>query len=653
MKKTVLAISLFFFSLEGQAQSLNVIKNEKSLLEVLNKQQFEIDSSAKAVILYKTVTAEIDNFVFTYSVDFAAKILTDEAASDLSLINIPRYHGTTVYSLSAESYNLENGQIAQQSLEKKEIKMDEFTEGIDIYKFNLPTVKKGSVIHYKYKTSQPGFYYFPDYYLQGDYPILYQTYELLRPGVFTYANIERMNVPIKRVQSKSQLEHCEAGYYSEAYGERKSYELWVRRNTPAFIREPLMGSAENYKERIRVQVKSFGLRNYLDNWDEYNKVFIYDNKEYAGQVFNNNGFLDDKVKELTKDKKSDKEKAQAIYSFVRDSFNTKIVDKDFSLRGIFNSRYGSDNDLNLLLVAILRRAGLTANPVFLSPKPGEKLNPYYPDNQNSKTIVACIKADNKEIFLDASKKQLPFGVILSENYNGYARLIDEKSRGVELDPNALTEKSVTMVTIKPGTVPQSLVLKYDNRPGQMESYKFRKQMQNDTAEIRKGVLKMLGKESLNYTLTDLKVENLNNPDLPLKIHFEASLDLDSMTETLYFNPFMDVFFPQNPLTAAQRTFPIEMDYLDDKSYVMNLQLPEGYEVDDYPQSAAYKLNEDGHMQFRNIFNYDAAARLLSLNSSFSCREATYPADHYEPIRTFYGKVIEAQNQKIVIKKQHL
>lgn len=653
MKKSILATIIAISSFNVYSQSNSIIKDENSILKLLKKDSYQIDSNAKAVILSKTVVADYYGDTYVYSIDFVAKILSDEAAKDLSEVNAVRTKYANVHSISAETYNLENGKVVRQELNSDEIKKDKFTDGLDVFKFNLPSVKKGSVIHYKYKVTDAAAYSIPDYYLQTDYPILFQSYEVIKPEKFKYANIERMNIPIKRAKSKSQLEDGDASYYSEVYGGGRSYEIWVRRNEPAFKKEPLMGASVNYKERIRIQIKTLTINSYLDNWDFYNKTYVYDNDNFVGQVFKGNGFLGDKIKELTKGKPSDIEKAKAIYAFVRDSFNIKYTGKEFSLRTIFSDRVGSENEINLLLTAMLRKAEFNANPVFLSPKPGEKLNPVYPDNQNTKVIIAAVRIGNQDIYLDASKKQLPFNVLLPENYNGYARLIDRQSKGIELDPNSCIEKSVALISLKPGANTHELVLKYDAKPGNVESYNFRSQMSNDTSEIRKGIIKNLNKEALSYTLSDLKIENLRNPDAPLKVHFEATLNLEQDDETIYLNPFIDAFFDKNPLSSAERIYPIEMDYLDDKSYTFMLELPKEYVVDDYPKSAIYKMNDAGNMLFKNIYNYDAATNTLLVKSSLQNAESTYPPEAYEAIRSFYGKILECQNQKIVIKKQSL
>ncbi|KAA5536701.1 DUF3857 domain-containing protein [Taibaiella lutea] len=655
MKKILLALTITLISsLAARSQEIPNIKNEAQLIEILKQEKFDIDANAKAVILYKKVETEILNGSFEYYVDFVAKILSDEAASKLSLVDgIIKTRYSVIGKISAETYNLENGAVVKQKIEGEDILRENFTEGIDVYKFNLPSVKKGSVIHYSYKTTRPNWLLVPDYYLQEDYPILYESYDLNLPTYLKYDKLERVDNPLFRAKYKDQLDTCSAGTWVEDLGGRGIHTLWVRRNVPAFKAEPMIASEENYKERIRIQIKSVIIngveRGYGDSWENYAKTFLYGNSDYIGQVFKGNGFLSDKVDELIAGKTTDIMKAQAIYSFVRDSFNIKHTNKDFDLRTIFKDRVGSENQINLLLAAMLRKAGLSSNPVLLNSKPGERLNAYFPDTENANDIIICVQADHKPIYLDASQKHLPFAYVLPNNYNGYAMLIDATSKGIELNPNDITEKSTTIVTLKPGSKPNQLIMKLDARPGNYEAYEFREKMFADTSKIRLAIMESLNKTSSGFTLTDLRVNNLNTPDTALKIHVEATLDLED-NQTIYLNPFFDKFFESNPFSASERTHPIEMDYLDDKSYVFSLELPKGYIVDDYPKSTVYKIDEMGHMTFKSMYAYDTTTNTLNVTNRFQNIESTYPASAYESIRMFYSKIVGEQSQKIAIVK---
>lgn len=655
MKKILITLLLLVFYYASFSQTTSILKDEQLLREALKKEKYEIDSSAQAVVLYRMVSVKTDNYRLEYKIDFIAKILSDEAARELSKIDISRYDGTDIINISGATYNLEGESIVKQDLKKNEIVKDKFTEGLNVFKFNLPSVKKGSVIHYTYTTFRPNFMTIPDQYLQFEYPILLEIYELTVPPYMTCKKLERIHIPLVQAKSINELNSCEACNWTEEYsGDLGTYSKWVRRNVPGFKSEPLMATAGTYRERVRMQIETIVIgrnnQNYLDTWDNFERSFIYNNDaSYASQVFKENGFLKSKTTQLIEGKQSEKDKAKSIYAFVRDSFVVKYMNKEVTLKSTFLDKAGTGNELNLLLVAMLKKAGLNSSPVYVSPKPYERLNPYFPDNRNL-DIIAALQTPTDTIYLDASKKQLSFGVILPENYNGYARLVDKRSKGIELNPNMHTEKSMTIAALKPGQDPGQFALTVDHTLGVLEAYDFRKQMTDDTGAIRKAVLKNLKDNYSSFALTGLRVDNLENPDELLKIHVDATWNLDPAVKNIYLNPFFSKLIDENPFKSDQRIYPIEMEHLENRNYIFSIQMPQGYVLDDYPKSVTFKLDEQGNMLMKNLYAYDEPSHTLTLKSSLRSLSSVYPADQYEGIKTFYGKTIEAQNQKIVIKK---
>lgn len=654
-KNLVLLSSALSLAISLSAQTSDIISDPNKLLAVLQKEQFDIDPNAKAVVLYREQNSLLDDRGYiekTY--EFSAKILSDVAAQDLSLINVSHGDYSTVYSISGETYNLENGKVVKQEMEKKEVKDEKMMEAFKVTKFNLPAVKKGSVIHYIYKVRIPVYVFVPDYYLQLNYPILLQEYNLRVPGTINYQKFERINVPLTLATSKKILDTCQAGVWSESYGNNGTVYTWVRRNEPAFTEEPFMASEDNYKERVKLQITTWGGMTLDQDWNAYIKHVYFDNNNYyIGSVFKSNGFFDDKIKELTATSKSDIEKATAIYKFVRDSFNVKYQNREFSLRTTFNDRWGSEGAINLVLIGMLRRAKLECNPVLVSSRKNEHLNPIYQDMGNVDQILAQVIIDKKTIFLNAAEKNLPFATLLPESYNGYSQVINEKPWSIQLEPKDCKEKSASVYNIAPSTTKGNLTMKVDIRLGNYEAYLFRKAMQNDTSKIRKEIITQLKKGSLSVDIKQLEVQNLNNPEGALKIQYEGEIALDPNVKTIYFNPFFDPFYEENPFPATTRKYTIEMDYLTDKNYIMNIKLPENYEIDDFAKSKSYKYDEAGTLAFNNLWEFDDATKTLHIKSRLTTNETYFQPEHYEGLRNFYDKIVEEQQQKIVIKKTDL
>ncbi len=61
----------------------------------------------------------------------------------------------------------------------------------------------------------------------------------------------------------------------------------------------------------------------------------------------------------------------------------------------------------------------------------------------------------------------------------------------------------------------------------------------------------------------------------------------------------------------------------DINYVLNFQLPEGYQVDDYPKSTTFKFSNYDLITLKNMVHYDESQRSFSLNSRFTTQTTLF------------------------------
>ena len=83
---------------------------------------------------------------------------------------------------------------------------------------------------------------------------------------------------------------------------------------------------------------------------------------------------------------------------------------------------GSVGDINLLLIAMLRRAGLQADPVVLSTREFGFNLASYPVLQKLNYVIARAKVNGKVYFLDAAHSQLGFGQLAGNGHRTVLRL---------------------------------------------------------------------------------------------------------------------------------------------------------------------------------------------------------------------------------------
>jgi len=626
------------------------------LKEHLERTRYDIDTAAGAIILCEKGVSYLDEGKIIFRLTKTVKILTQEAANELSRIGISYDEASWVRDIEGTTYNLENGVVTAQKLQRPDMLRDKVTKNISVAKFNLPSVKAGSVIEYVYTKEQPGALFIPDWVFQHDYPTLVSEYDINLPDYVVYTAIERTNLPMVKVKKEWMLDTCQSCSFEHSYG-GSSGRTWLRRNIPAIRAEPYMSSPDNYKERVKIHVTAIArggiTTNIYNNWNDFSRKYYYEDKSYCGQPYAANSFLNEKVAELTRDKTNELEKARAIFSYVRDNFNEKNTGgpQRYDIKTTYYTREGSYRGINLLLTAMLRKAGINSAPVLLSTRQQERLSPLYPDPYLVNYLASVAMIGDRRYFLDASEKNIPFGILLPQCYNGYCRIITEKGAEAILNPDSVIDKNTIVVSMLPAASGTSFTLRVDEQFGVFSGWHYRNEWTSDTAALRKKILQDLASMDAKIELKSYSLKYLDNPDLPLSLHYEATLDMKEHAGFVYFDPFFCKFFKKNPFHATSRTYMIEMDYLQDINYLFRLQLPNHYTIDDYPRSSHYKFGEEELVRMKNIMKYDEASRSFSLNSRYTTRTCFFAPEEYTGLRGFYEHIIDEQNKKVVFKKQ--
>jgi len=652
MKYACLLLTFIAACFMSYSQDNDIINDPLLLKKYLAQSRFEIDSSAQAVVLYEKGLANTISNSFTYTVEKTIKIIGKDGLKEATVV-IPVNENSVVRKVKGVTYNLEGIEISEQRIENSEIIREQVSDGVFVAKFNLPSVKEGSVIYYTYMIESFSSLFVPDWYFQGEFPKLYSEYEIVIPAYIVYTAIERIGKPKTKVKKRSDLEKCDACVYISEVSNYENNNVWVRRNVPAFKEEPFMLAKDNYLERLKVQVTATSSDGYtkavMKDWDQLNKDVFFKNEKLCGQAFSGNGFLADQTELLLRDKTIELDKARAIYKYVRDSFY-KVNTSDYNaqnIKDVFKKKEGNAFGINLLLTAMMRKAGLKSEPVLLATKDKECLNSFYADPSNINYITSKVRIDGKDYFLDASEKYLPFGLLAPDCYNGFARSVNEKGSSLYISPDSITDRSVTIANIIPSSEGKLLV-KVDYTLGNVTGYSLRKKWHNDSLIAYKDIAQRMSKGNDNFKIINKRIANLEDPEKPLKISIEAEMNFKE--DVLYLDPYVDKFFEKNPFPSNTRMFPITMDYKQDATYVLMFQLPSGYTLDDYPKSATTKFGEDGLIEMQNIIKYDKEKNNLRIQNHFARKATYFDVEDYESLREFYDHIIAEQNKKVVIKK---
>ena len=104
---------------------------------------------------------------------------------------------------------------------------------------------------------------------------------------------------------------------------------------------------------------------------------------------------------------------------------------------------------------------------------------------------------------------------------------------------------------------------------------------------------------------------------------------------------------QNPFKQENREYPVDYGFPFVDKYNITIKIPEGYKVESLPTSILLNM-EDNLGGFK--FMVSATGNVIQLVMTHQINSPIIVADYYPMLKEFYQKMIEKQNEKIVLKK---
>ncbi|GAB4091256.1 DUF3857 domain-containing protein [Flaviaesturariibacter terrae] len=663
VRTTLLASALLLLS-SAHGQKRNQYKFEKIDAAALSRTAYPLDSNAAAVVIADVGDTRIEGnnkgwFSFVFRRHRRVHVLK-KSAYDAATVEIPVYHDgfdaeERIENIKAVSYNLTEGKVAETKLARDQIFKETVSKNVTLYKFTLPAVREGSIIDIEYSIKSDYLNTLQPWDFQGTYPMLWSEYTLSVPQFFDYMFIYKGYVPfliVDKLDRQEQFNIVDQGGTGPT--ERSSFlsgatdYRWVAANVAAFQDEPFLSARANYQAHMDFQLSAYRYpvtaHNFIPTWPEKTAELLKD-ENFGRKIDRNNPWLNDVMKPL--EQGSPLAQAQAIHAWVRDHIqcdNQRGIYLRDQLKDVFRAGKGSVSEINLLLVTMLRHAGLDANPVMLSTRDNGTVFTAFPMLSRFNYIIASVTIDDKKIMLDASRPRLGFGQLLPDCYNGIARVISPGAEAIFLLSDSLVEKRMTLAFL-----PQkgdSWDGTFNRVMGNYESYELR----NRVAEKGRDVLYSELRDGIgnDYRVLQPAVDSLGMLEKPLSLH--AELKRPVPTEgPIYFDPMLGEGVRENPFKSSDRIYPIEMPFARDYTYLLTLEIPEGYEIDELPKPLRVSLNDKNDGSFEYLLSVNE--RLISLRSRIRIRRASYRPEDYADLREFFDLIVAKHKEKIVFRKK--
>jgi len=260
--------------------------------------------------------------------------------------------------------------------------------------------------------------------------------------------------------------------------------------------------------------------------------------------------------------------------------------------------------------------------------------------------VICIAyIGNDAVNLDASRSFNGFGQLSSICYNGWGHIInDSKPLPVPLFADSVKETSFTNVMIFNDEKGKSSGT-YKSTLGRSESFRVRQEIgQSSEKSYEK---KIQTESSSDIAIENFGIDSLHKYDFPLAVHYDFDMKNLGTTDVLYFDPMFGEGYKTNPFKALERHYPVEIPYQIDDVYLLTMDIPAGYQIDEMPKSARVAYNDN-----EGLFEYliQKGNDNLQMRVHLKLNKAFFPVDEYPTLRDFFAFIVKKESEQIVFKK---
>lgn len=674
MKRPLLlfCITLLLSCLSVHAQDYRFGKvSEEEMIE----KYYEKDSSAVAAVLYREYKVR-----YEYAQNQGFKVLTDvQERIKIYKMDGFRYATKTehLYSsdtsgdretfrgLKAYTYNMVDGKMEETKLKGS----DTFTEGVSknykVEKFTLPNVKEGSVIEYSYTIESPFAYSIDEIILQYDIPIKKEDvaievpeYFVFNPKIKGYLMIApkttkktgKITFQNKSRSGGNMSSTTSTNYTSSSVDFITNVSEFHLTDVPALKEEKYVNNINNYRSTVNYELQythypQQPIQNYSTTWEKVVET-IYDSPNFGKQIENTRHFKD-VLPGIIANATSPTEKINAIFFYVQQSMNWnnyygKYTDQ--GLKDALKEKTGNVADINLLLVAMMKEAGLSAYPVLVSTR--DNGVPLFPTREGFNYVIASVEMDNTIILLDATNKYAEPNMIPNRALNWFGRLIKEDGSSVSIPLNANRQSQEVHMIQATMASDGSITGLMRAIHGDYYAYNYR----NAYNELSEDTY--LDKLENRYNTMEIDEYSIENKfdlgkSITEKFQFSMENQADVIGDKIYFSPTLFLTVKENPFKLEERNYPIDFGYPWTEKLIINVKVPEGYGIESMPEPVSASLPND--MGFFKFIISDANNE-IKLMVTTELKTSIIGIQDYTSLKEFYRLLVEKETEKVVLSK---
>jgi hypothetical protein len=601
----------------------------------------DFDKKAGALVLYESAKmyfdisngvpyAELQHFV-------RIKILTDKGLDEanIKLRYRSKSNDESIAGLTANTYNIDDaGNIIITKLDKKSVYQKKINAHYSEQAFSMPDVKVGSIIEYKYnwKGHLP-----KEWSLQKDIPVQKTHYQIDFPQEFELHVRPVCTLPFTSKDESTRL---------------RTIKTFDMENIPGLRDEQYISCDRDYLQRIENWIVAYnanGIRHpFIKTWKQVAEALMED-EDFGVQLKKDiprTADLDAELKGISDSYK----KMLAIHNYVRKNMKWDGEDNFWALNGVkaaWKDKVGTAGEINMILVNLLKDAGLKADPILVSTRENGRITALFPDVTQFNKVMAFVTINDKHYVLDGTDKYTPSGLIPEDVMFTDGMVIDPQSQyGFHFeslwDENRM-DKNVVIFRAAIGD------------KGEMDGHATitscdyaRVKRAPQISDKSKYMDHYFKSQNSDFKFDSLIFKNMEIDSMPLVQEVDFHCPVNASGDYSYFTVNMFNDMGKNPFVADTRFSDVFFGTKQSYQIIGNISIPEGYTFDELPKNVRMMMPDQSLSVTRMVA---VNGNLINSKIVVDFKRPFYTPEEYPDLKEFYKKMYALLDEQIVIRKK--
>jgi transglutaminase-like putative cysteine protease len=531
-----------------------------------------------------------------------------------------------------------NGQI-QGKYRKKDLQT--FAMGGDLINdyhvlyFAVPATRYPVTVEYKYEIKTKG-------------SLRYPSFNIIVPGE-SVQHSEFTAAIGKSLQMRYKLRNTNLKPEIKEDDKFKTYS-WSVKNLPAFRYEEgsLHESAYPTVQLAPSQFKYDEYKGDMSSWNSFGTYFYNLFKDQDKLPAEKVEFF----RNLTKDAKTEREKAALIYKYMQDNFRYVSIQLGiggfvpFSATFTDEKKYGDCKALTNYMLAALKSIGIKSYAADINAGTnGVVVDTDFPE-YFANHVILCVPLAKDTVWLECTSKTADFGVLGTFTENRKAVLLTEKGGILVSTPKSKAEDNIyacyTEINLQPdanGKVQQQI---YTSG----EYLQYMQSLLNEKDEkIKEFAVFYLGLKQPDVLSMTPKVAG-NAKNYQVEASYEKIPEFVAGSK-MFLAPRIYKFWSKKlPKSENRKT-----DYYFNHPFILSdttrFNIPKDFTVDALPKS---KSIECEYATFTSSYIFDQASSSVISTAKLVLKQHQIPAAKYEEVKKFFDEVLAEDSQRLVVKK---